>query len=253
MARPFHFLTEPVADGDWEVNIAVQTRTIENGTEWKLVGGVGEHVLTRKVDASSNSDVQMRVKRDGYCELGLLTNFQDNNNLYLFFNQQSIPRHAIFKKVGGSFTLLGAFNFGSTDDVFENLRGTSADESGSKRLKLFIDGVERVNVLEATAFGSGRAGVRMFPFGGTPGDMIIDWWTFDTVLGIDSITPSLGGFSDTTPVEILGDDFGDGSLVDVGLQAAQNIVVTPPNKINCDFPPVAQSGKVDVTVKFGTP
>lgn len=253
MARPFHFTTDP--SSLWTAfDLGGSSSIVQSGTILTF-GGNFETVFIRDTDTSNNTTVEARQQHDWISNnegFGVVANFQSSSQWYLFgwfrFAGGGDQRLRLFVFNSG-FTQLSNVTENYTANTDTNLKLTTKDNGANKDLEGFVDGVSKTTASTSTKYGTGRGGIYTRVINH---DMIADWWAFDTVLAINSVTPNAGLFDETTPVVIDGNDFGDGTLVDVGVQAAQNIVVVSPTKITCDFPP-ATSEKVNVTVKFGTP
>ena len=251
MSRPFHFTVDPFAvPTTWTkiVDPGSQSWTIVNTTELKGVSPGGEALIVRNTDTADQADVQSRMKRVGLCEYGIIANFQDNNNYYLWFAQTSAGRFALFRKTGGSFFTLGTHVVSPPNNTFKIMRLETINTGPNKTLKAYLDGVNVITSVISNFIGAEQAGIRMFAFGG---ECRTDWWTLNTVLGINSVTPNAGPPVGGDNVSINGTDFGDSALVFFDNIAATSVVITPTTTITCDTP-AHDPGKVDVDVKFGT-
>lgn len=224
-----------------------------------LTGSVGnfESVFIRDTDTSNNATVEARQLFNGWNvngeAFGVVCNKQSTDDFYMLawltFTGGG-DRLRLFRRTPTGFIQLTNVTKSYTAATFTLMKITSVDNGANKDLIGFVDGVSETTAT-TVQLTDGRGGV-FASVKGASNSADTDWWALDTVIAINSVTPSAGISDETTPVVIDGDDFGDGTLVDVGVQSAQNVVVVSPTQINCDFPPSA-SGKVNVIVKFGTP
>lgn len=150
-------------------------------------GGTESFTVTGQPTWAPRS-VEARVRPVGGAagSMGIVLHYQDSSNLYLFLYGTGSMALRIYRKTGGTYTLLG-----STPLVIplgeEHLMRAETDGSGL--LSLYWDDVLRLSVSDTT-FGAGRIGLRVW-------NMTAD---FDDVLALDPNGSPL-----------LADDFNDGN------------------------------------------
>lgn len=254
MSRPFHFTVDPLASPTtWTVVAGAGGDYTQSGTLWTIAGGTAaERVTVRDTDTNDEADLQARCKRTGDCEFGIITNYQDSSNYYLFYFQVSQGFYKIFRKTTGSFTELGSYTVTPTSGTNYVIRATSENSGANKSLSAYIDGVLRIGpVSTSTKYSDGQCGIRTFPFGGL-GTASFDWFAPNTSIVASSISPASGPPIGGTEVTVTGSDIGDGSLLYMGPDQATGVTTTPNTTIAGTTPANANGGTVDVTVKFGT-
>lgn len=253
MAEPFHFTTDPSLRWTAVDTIGSSTWT-QAGSDLTASAGDFEGIFRRDTDTSNNATVEARQKHDWLQNdelFGVVCNVQGTTQWYLWIWQRFANHKVRLFSYNSGFTMLSDKNKAYTPGSYVRMKITSADNGSNKDLEGFVDEVSEATASTSFKLGAGNGGI-MVRVKNPSSEMDVDWWALDTVLAINSVTPNSGLSDETTSVVIDGNDFGDGTLVDVGIQAAQNIVVVSPTQINCDFPP-SVSGKVNVIVKFGTP
>ncbi len=253
MARPFHFTIDPFSL--WTVVDRSGSSTwVQAGSDLTASVGLWDGIFRRDNDTSNNATVEARQKHNWLSDgedFGVVCNMQGTTQFYLWVWQKFVNNKVRLFVFDSGFTMLSDKTKTYTAGTYVRMKITSLDNGANKDLEGFIDGVSEATATASLKLGAGKGGIEARVQ--TASSILdTDWWALDTVLAINSVTPNTGLLDETTPVVIDGDDFGDGTLVDVGVQAAQNVVVVSPTQINCDFPPAA-SGKVNVIAKFGTP
>jgi len=238
MAPPFEFLTDPQSSFSQNQFFGTNVWN-QSGSLWTVTGfGESEQIFNTAVSAQQVVEGRFRnlLAPSNEANFGVITNFQDTNNQYLFQYRRTSNEFRILRIQGGVITLLAATTLVIPDNTFFRIRGTSVDESGSKRLKLFADGAQVLSLLETSAvFGAGKAGIRAFV--GTTGVGDVDWWGADVNLQLSSIIPTTGLPAGGTTLNLTGTDFADGMRVLVGANLATGVNVTSPTAATAVTPP----------------
>lgn len=247
MAQPFHFTTNSAASFTEEQDGTDATWTVDTGNSIvSITGGSADTRWIRSTDVSVNSTVEIRGKSAGTAPFGCIANYQSGSQYYLAY-LRSGGEFRLYYRSGG-YTVVANKAYSTSNGVYYRIKLTTVTNGSNKDLTGYINGVSELSVSTSTLYGSGRAGIQP---NAAPGQVDIDWFVFDTVVNPTSVAPSSGALTGGTSIAITGTDFGDGSLVTIGGNAATGISVTPNTSISC-VTPAGTSGSKNVIVKFGT-
>lgn len=253
MARPFHFTVDPLSPATFDQeDDGVAVTWAQSGTILEATGSTGaDSRLIRKMDTENAASVEARAKASVSVNgpWGVVCNWQSITEFYMSY-AGSAGTFRIFARDGG-FSILASKSFTFTNDTFFIVKLETADNGADKDVEGFVNGVSELTATTSIKFGAGRCGIDANPTAGST--ITFDWFAPKTVIQVKAITPSVGTRTGGQAVEIKGEDFGEGALVDIGGVAATSVVVTPNDTIHCVVPAAAADGDVDVTVKFGTP
>ena len=251
MARPYHFTTDPESDG-WTVQFGSTTRWTQSGTlETCSSGGNNENDLIYDSDVSINQTVHTRFRLNGsgsLTEAGVMCNWVDVTHNYLIYNQDGKWTIALYN--GGYSELANYVQTVPFDGTYIELKAVTVTNGSNKDITLTIDDVVLGTASTATIHASSKAG--LFANSVAAGRTIdFDWWAFNTVITVSSVSPSSGPTAGGTAVTITGSDIGDGALGYIGSSILTGIATTP-NTTMTGTTPSGSAGDSNVTIKFGT-
>ncbi|MGG1552034.1 right-handed parallel beta-helix repeat-containing protein [Paenibacillus ferrarius] len=140
-------------NGTWSV--------VTDGTKVLKQTSSSNEAITYAGDASwANYAVKADIKLNNNAidtGSGILARYVDNNNFYMF--RLNLPgKVQLYKRVGGTFTLLSQVNDSS---IMSNTTYTLKLELNGSTLTGYVNGIAKITVTDAT-FSSGKIGARSF-------------------------------------------------------------------------------------------
>lgn len=165
-------LSDDFADGDaagWTT--AGGTWTVSAGAYSQTSTAAGESLATTGSAAWTNHTVQARVRLDNAgANAGLVFRHSDAANFYLFRLNDTTHKAELYKKVGGTLTLVTSASIPLAPGVFRTLK---ASVSGST-ITGSLDGTQVLSWTNPTSeLAAGRVGLRMHSAAATIDDLLV--------------------------------------------------------------------------------